>query len=150
MNLKNEEKAKNELEIKNFSKIKEFYRFYCITSILKISINEETAFNLVKSILTNLEDICSIEDLKNSGKKKFTYPIEKQENGIYITTIIKVKDDNDLNKNLNEISRKLKGIPEILRFTIIRCINNIENNPGESLFHMKTYMDKNNFEKEKK
>lgn len=124
----------------------EFYRYYFITLIVKSSILEETAMGVVKNAFENMEKLCQLEDLKNCGKKKFTYPIQKQDMGLYITAIIKVVEDDNLKNNLEEITRRLKTVHEVLRFLFERYNYNLlqdKNLLPDNLVNMKSFIDKN-------
>jgi len=132
--------------IQNETGIIEFYRYYFITLVVKSSILEETAMAVIKSAFENMGTLCKLEDVKNCGKKKFTYPIQKQDTGLYVTAVIKVIEDDNLKNSLEEITRKLKTVHEILRFLVERYNYNILQDKlllPDNLINMKSFIDKN-------
>lgn len=127
-------------------KTMEFDRYYFITFILKISLSEDMAETLLKKTFEGVSDLCKLLDIKLCGKKRLTYPIQKQEMGQYCTAIIKIKEDDNLQKSLDEIHRRFKAIQEILRLSVMRYDfneNSTETLFPDNLLHMKPHIDKN-------
>jgi ribosomal protein S6 len=121
----------------------EFHRYYFFTIILQNSVGEDAAAPLIQKMFEAMKDLCHVEDVKMSGKKKFTYPIKKQDSGIYCTVVIKLTENDNLKVSLDEIQRRIKSNQQVLRFLFIRHDFNNINIVPDNLLHMKTYMDKN-------
>lgn len=127
--------------IKNIEELK-FYRYYFITFLIKPSFNEDKVLDMINDLFYSIKDLCEVVENKMCGKKKLSYPIQKQQSAIYTTVILKIEENDDLKNNLNEINRRLKSLHEVLRFLIYRY--NYNNNVlPDNLSSMKTYIDKN-------
>lgn len=114
-----------------------FHRYYFITAILTDKISEDEGVSIFTKIFEKRKDLCSIEEMKKCGLKQFSYPIKKEKEGIYLTFIIKVLEDDNLKQTLNEITRIIKGEKTILRF--IMCRHTIEDNLPDSMSSLKAY-----------
>ena len=125
-----------------------FYRYYFINFLIKTSVNEDKVNELINNVFDGLKDMCEVMDIKMCGKKKLSYPIQKQLNAIYTTVVLKIQEDDNLKTKLNEINRRLKAVQEILRYLVYRYNYN-HNILPDNLISMKTYIDKNILENKK-
>ena len=119
-----------------------FYRYYFITFLIKTSFNEDKVSDMINDLFDSMKDICEVMENKMCGKKRLSYPIQKQQNAIYATAVLKIEENDDLKNNLNEINRRLKSLHEVLRYLIYRYNYN-HNILPDNLSLIKTYIDKN-------
>jgi ribosomal protein S6 len=118
----------------------EFYRHYFVTFLIKSSVSEDKVNTLIGNIFKDLESLCEVIEMKMCGKKRLAYYIKKQNSAIFFTTVIKLKDEENLKKKLKEIERQFKLTEEILRYLINRY-DYKEGNLPDNLHTMKTHID---------
>lgn len=125
-----------------------FYRYYFSTFLIKTSVNEDKVNDLINNVFNSMKNICEVIDIKLCGKKRLSYPIQKQLNATYVTLVLKIEETDELKNKLNEINRRLKSMQEVLRYLIYRYNYN-HNILPDNLSSMKTYIDKNAMESKK-
>ncbi len=118
------------------------YRYYFITFLIKTSFNEDKVSDMLNDLFDSMKDMCEVMENKMCGKKRLSYPIDKQQNAIYATVVLKLEENDNLKNNLNEINRRLKSLHEVLRYLVYRYNYN-HNILPDNLSLMKTYIDKN-------
>jgi ribosomal protein S6 len=133
------------INIKNIKSQEElkFYRYYFNIFVIKSSCNEDQVSPMINELFNSMKDMCELVESKFCGKKRTSYPIEKQQNAIYATVVLKLEENDNLKNNLNEIKRRVKAFNEniVLRHFVYRY--NYNNVLPDNLSLMKTYIDKN-------
>ena len=71
-----------------------FYRYYFITFLIKTSFNEDKVSDMINDLFHSMENMCEVMENKMCGKKRLSYPIDKQQNAIYATVVLKLEENN--------------------------------------------------------
>ncbi|BED91813.1 MAG: 30S ribosomal protein S6 [Candidatus Improbicoccus pseudotrichonymphae] len=85
---------------------------YNVYVIISRSLDEEAVDNVVKKISDIINSDGKVENVDNWGKRKFMYPIRKENEGIYLS--IKFQSSGSIPKEIERVARITDGILRIL------------------------------------